>query len=556
MSWAKKLESARSLLFAVAILAVAVAAMWIGAQFNTAEASVSAAVSDDGAGTTFPGSGVGAIPDRGATGCGPPAGPNLDVTFNVSGLTGTVNDVNVSLTGTHSWVGDLGATLIAPNNTSHVLFSRTGATTATSCGDSSDLGGTYTFDDQASNTNWWQAAATAGSTSPVPVGAYRTTQAGPQATANNSPETSLNTAFNGVSPNGTWTLRINDFGGGDTGSISAANLTITTAGGPGGAPDPFLNFADGATGPKLTDFAVFTFPTTGGTVRWLIARNDNPTPTNGFVIDYGWGNSATDLVPNFGNYSGSALTDFNLYRNNSGSPANTYMISENPNIGTQKFVQWGSSTSDTIGAEGDYSGDGLMDPTVVRTESGAFRWYVLNSGTNTLTTFIFGASATDIALPGADYTGDGKDDPTVARVGASGLITWFVGTTGGTVLSATDWGTFNTDFIVPGGDFDGDNKADLAVWRGFGTGTNGVWYIRTAAGSTISVPWGTPGASGTRDIALRAGDYDGDGKDDISVYRPGTRQFIIRRSSDNGTIIQGWGISGNTNIPLASFGTF
>jgi hypothetical protein len=133
-------------------------------------------------------------------------------------------------------------------------------------------------------------------------------------------------------------------------------------------------------------------------------------------------------------------------------------------------------------------------------------------------------------------------------------ITFLVGTTSGTLLKARQWGTFNTDFVVPGGDYDGDGKADFAVWRGFGSGTNGFWYILRANDTTQFLQWGQGGAGTVRDTALRGGDYDGDGKDDIGIYRPSTMQFIIRRSVDMGTINQGWGIAGNANLPIASVG--
>jgi subtilisin-like proprotein convertase family protein len=119
-----------------------------------------------------------------------------------------------------------------------VIYASTGATTPTSFGDSSDLTGPYSFKDSAAGVNWWQAAATALAGEPIPPGDYRTTAAGPQATANNSPATNMTAAFASVAnPNGTWTLRFTDNAGGDTGSVSAATLRLTTGSG-GGCPTP------------------------------------------------------------------------------------------------------------------------------------------------------------------------------------------------------------------------------------------------------------------------------------------------------------------------------
>jgi hypothetical protein len=119
-----------------------------------------------------------------------------------------------------------------------VIFASTGATTSAGVGDSSNLGGLYSFKDSAAGVNWWQAAATAGPDALVPAGDYRTTAAGPQGTVNNSPETNMTAAFAGVAnPNGTWTLTVSDNAGLDTGAVSAATLRLTTGGG-GGCPTP------------------------------------------------------------------------------------------------------------------------------------------------------------------------------------------------------------------------------------------------------------------------------------------------------------------------------
>ena len=213
-------------------------------------------------------------------------------------------------------------------------------------------------------------------------------------------------------------------------------------------------------------------------------------------------------------------------------------------------------TGDSAGFEGDYDGDGRLDPTIIRTESGALRWYVLRSGTNTFSTFVFG-SVNDTPLVGADYTGDGADDPAVVRLDAQNRILWLTGTTTGALINKITWGSFNTDYVIPAGDYDGDGKADLAVWRGFGSSpaANGEWLVLKSTGGVINLQFGI--ASGTnenRDIALRSGDYDGDDKTDIAVWRPSNQTFYVLRSSDSQLMVQKWGDPGN--IPLARFGTF
>jgi hypothetical protein len=78
-------------------------------------------------------------------------------------------------------------------------------------------------------------------------------------------------------------------------------------------------------------------------------------------------------------------------------------------------------------------------------------------------------------------------------------------------------------------DFDGDGKNDIAVYR------DGDWFIiRSSDGGVTSVGWGGL----AQDVPV-PGDYDGDGRTDIAVYRDGN--WFIIRSSDGGVTSVGWG---------------
>jgi hypothetical protein len=115
-----------------------------------------------------------------------------------------------------------------------------------------------------------------------------------------------------------------------------------------------------------------------------------------------------------------------------------------------------------------------------------------------------------------DLNGDGKSDYVVVRNvggGAGGQIRWFYNLSGSNTPVAVDWG-LATDFFVLE-DYDGDNKDDVTVWRN--AGGVGTFYILNSSNNTARVEnFGLAG-----DDPEIVGDYDGDGKADPAVYRGG-----------------------------------
>lgn len=179
---------------------------------------------------TFIGTNTGAIADGGSP--NPTCGAARNIQFIVSGLPTGYGSGSVSFTMApqHTFVGDLQVSLIAPNSTAHTLFSRVGANNATDFGDNANLDGTYTFNDLATANIWTVAASSADTNFDITNGSYRTQAAGPFANDSPGPAfTSMNAAFASLDAsqiNGTWTLRFLDCAGGDTGTVSAASLTL------------------------------------------------------------------------------------------------------------------------------------------------------------------------------------------------------------------------------------------------------------------------------------------------------------------------------------------
>jgi hypothetical protein len=98
------------------------------------------------------------------------------------------------------------------------------------------------------------------------------------------------------------------------------------------------------------------------------------------------------------------------------------------------------------------------------------------------------------------------------------------------------WGA-NGDVPVIG-DWDGDGRADLAVWRP----STGTFYIQLSAGGVIVQPWGTSG-----DVPVR-GDFDGDGKSDFTVYRPSTGVWYTLYSGGGSAAMTWGGLPGDKPI--------
>lgn len=177
----------------------------------------------------------------------------------------------------------------------------------------------------------------------------------------------------------------------------------------------------------------------------------------------------------------------------------------------------------------DSDGDGRTDITVFRQSVNTF--YTLRSLTNTLESNVFGSGAGDNWLNNTcDFDGDGRGDALLIELDAAGKAYWTIVQSGTNTIRNVQWGDFAAGVLdtLAIGDYDGDGRQDIAVFRR----STGVWYI-------IDSSTGTSRAEvfGTVNDFPSVGDYDGDGKADLTAVRieSGQRVWYIRNSS-TGTV--------------------
>ena len=196
-------------------------------------------------------------------------------------------------------------------------------------------------------------------------------------------------------------------------------------------------------------------------------------------------------------------------------------------------AQWIQVTAGSTG-----SGSGTVSYSVLPNPGGA-RHGTMTVGGETFTVL-------QASLDGArgDFDGDARTDISLFLPSPPiGVSKWFI------LESAADHSTVASyqlggfgDVPVPG-DYDGDGRNDIAVYRP----SSGHWFVLasgTGYGSTTVVQWG---ADGDRPVPA---DYDGDGKTDFAVYRPSTGAWYFITSGSGFTRGFGYAWGTPTDLPL------
>lgn len=221
-----------------------------------------------------------------------------------------------------------------------------------------------------------------------------------------------------------------------------------------------------------------------------------------------------------GDFDGDRKTDFTVIRRNTETGLATYLTYLSQSGGSKVTSNIAHADFD-IFTEGDFDGDRLSDISFTRAKiQPDITWLGIKSASNSSFSQVFGVLG-DVPVP-ADLDGDFIDDLTVFRDG-----TWF--------SARSKSGAFTrsfgeaTDIPVPE-DYDGDGIEEIGIWRP----STGKWVtLKSTKGLSSNVAdyviasWGLA-SKGDRPMP---GDYDGDGKADIAIWRPSNGSWYICESS-------------------------
>lgn len=253
-------------------------------------------------------------------------------------------------------------------------------------------------------------------------------------------------------------------------------------------------------GNGMTSIAIYR-PTTG---EWFIPNSSGPVPQFGGPGD----------IPVPGDYDGIGRTQLAVYRPKTG-----------------QFFIAGHAQAIQVGAPGQIPVPGAYDnsltshkvePAVYDPASGIM---TIMGPNNQLRTVQFAPGS--IPVPG-DYDSVGSDQPaafnpttstwTIYTTGSNQpRITSFGGAKGGGVAVAAPYGYRKLPVM---GDYTGIGKAQHTLFRR--SEPQAQWFIPGITG-----PNGITFGAGGMDIPL-LGDFNGDGRSDLAVYRPSTAQWFVQ----------------------------
>ncbi len=194
----------------------------------------------------------------------------------------------------------------------------------------------------------------------------------------------------------------------------------------------------------------------------------------------------------------------------------------------------------------DYNGDGYFDLCKVTSDGTylIYNWHLGDSSGNfdmdNPVSISFGIAATDQCIVG-DFNGDGRADIAVART-ANNQLSWYIDYAPCDRFADISGQTFgNKGDIALAGDFNADGIDDICVYRP----ASGQWFVSLSNLSgyypVFTGPYAVNGLFfGLPGNTPLTGDFNGDGYDDMAVYRPSENKIFINYFNPDKPLFEGY----------------
>lgn len=512
--------------------------------------------------------------------------------ISVSGMTGNITKVEVTLRGIAHTLGQMDFLLVSPTGAKFIFLSDSNAV------GTSD--GTYTFSDSGATTLMQPNPSTPGTYLPSDLNTGTDTFPAPAPAGpyNLPPTATFASVFNGADPNGTWNLYAVDDTLFTPGAVNSGwSLNITTSGAPQTFSNlNFLSFNDvtalatpygstinvaGQTGVisslkvTLTGYS----HTNPNDVDILLVSPDGRSLT---LMSDVTSSAVNNINLTFDDAAGSIIfispivsgtykpTDWQVEADFFPSPAPLRPYNElnsgldnfngfNPNGDWRLYV-----TDDSQNNAGSISGGWSLDITTIPTPPQPPLG--CSGPTFTPSSFQTGVNPTNFAI--ADFNNDSKADVAVTNQ-VSNDVSILLGNGNGTFGAQSLIAVGSGPYSIVAGKFNADNNFDLAVAN---SSSNNVSILLGNGNGTFSAP--TNFLVGANPISVASADLNNDGKLDLAVanfggffsgsvsillgngngaFSPGTQ--VRTRTQPSFVVAANFNGDGNQDLIVANFGS-
>lgn len=219
-------------------------------------------------------------------------------------------------------------------------------------------------------------------------------------------------------------------------------------------------------------------------------------------------------------------------------PSSTFLVTQSTTTVVSQAATFTAQLAGQKGVSGDWDGDAI--DSIGTFSAGTWKLRDINfpilspfPPTFAIKTVTFGGSI-DLPVSG-DWNGDGIDTPGVFRPTTGQFILTDSTDTSPSFIRSITRATFGTAGDLPiSGDWDGDGKDSIAVYRP-STGetffTNDDMSTITGIANVVSPGIDIVAFLGIAEDLPIGGDWNGDGRDSLGLWRPSTGEFIL--SDDN-----------------------